>query len=66
MVGVLPEMPEQNALMEEVSASIAARRYAVCKECPHMKKWKKTCKVCGCPLLMKVRFVGEACPLGKW
>ena len=52
--------------MEEVSASVAARRYAICKECPHMKKWKKTCKVCGCPLLTKVRFVGEACPIGKW
>lgn len=52
--------------MEEVSGAVAAHRYSICKNCPYMRKWRKTCKVCGCPLLMKVRFSAESCPLNKW
>lgn len=50
----------------QVSASVMARRYAICKQCPHMRKWRKTCKVCGCLLLTKVKFEQESCPIKKW
>lgn len=59
-------MPNEDSVIKEVSVAVAAHRYSVCKGCPHMRKWRKTCKVCGCPLLTKVRFTIESCPLGKW
>ena len=50
----------------KVPLNVAAYRYAACKKCPHMRKWRKTCKVCGCFLLTKVEYEMESCPLGKW
>lgn len=52
--------------MEEVEPVLVAIRYSQCRKCEHLRKFRKTCKVCGCFVLTKVKFDGESCPLGKW
>jgi hypothetical protein len=51
---------------KKVSLKVASYRYAACRKCPYMKKWKKTCKLCGCFLLTKVEYEMESCPIGRW
>ena len=55
-----------NKELKKVPLKVAAYRYAACKECPNMRKWRKSCKVCGCYLLTKVEYELESCPIGKW
>lgn len=69
MVGSLFGMwneTEITAPLKKVSLGVSSHRYAICKKCPHMKKWSKVCKVCGCFLLAKVEYEAESCPIGKW
>lgn len=42
------------------------KRYALCKRCPSFNKFLRQCKVCLCFTFIKVRFMNETCPLGKW
>jgi hypothetical protein len=44
----------------------AARRLALCLECPEFVAGKQSCRRCGCDMPRKVRWAEQACPLGKW
>lgn len=47
-----------------------AKRLEICRACPFhgTAPVLKTefCKVCGCPLLNKTKFLNTSCPRGKW
>lgn len=56
----------------KTSEEEAARRTAVCKECPELVSsttvgvvWR-SCGVCGCPLLSLINLSTAKCPRGKW
>lgn len=40
------------------------QRMQVCQNCPHFSNYR--CRVCGCFLFIKVRFLTSRCPLGLW
>ncbi len=44
----------------------AARRFAICKECPELIKATKQCKQCGCFMKAKTKLAEAVCPLNKW
>ncbi len=45
-------------------------RLAACRACPSHGELPvvktEVCKVCGCPLLNKTKFLKSTCPQGKW
>jgi uncharacterized paraquat-inducible protein A len=47
-------------------------RYEICKNCNEFNSVKSICKVCGCNLGTKKRFLNklawadQECPIGKW
>jgi recombinational DNA repair protein RecR len=42
-------------------------RMAICKKCPHLKKWK-VCDICKCFMPLKTKIRWAECPLEdpKW
>ena len=42
------------------------RRYSICKKCPHLRAWTKTCKKCNCFMPVKTKIQEVSCPIGKW
>lgn len=51
---------------EEEIEKMAARRMAICLNCPEISKNKERCTKCGCVLSAKTRSETSACPLDKW
>jgi hypothetical protein len=44
----------------------AEERMAICRECPRLFQPTRTCKECGCFMLVKTKVPVMSCPLGKW
>jgi|DEB0MinimDraft_10_1074344.scaffolds.fasta_scaffold28881_3 hypothetical protein len=42
------------------------RRYSICKKCPHLRAWTKTCEKCNCFMPVKTKIQEVSCPIGKW
>lgn len=42
------------------------QRLEVCKQCPYFNSYLKTCRKCGCILMIKTMFKSAKCPIGKW
>jgi hypothetical protein len=58
------DMVNPNA--ERVDDETAAKRLAICNECPELIKLTKQCKKCGCFMAAKTKLGRATCPLGKW
>mgnify|MGYP003149885345 CR=1 FL=1 len=43
---------------------LAQERFTICRGCPELRGF--ICKVCGCNLKLKTKFLTEECPLKKW
>ena len=47
-------------------------RYAICLDCEHFDNNKSECKICGCSISKKSKFLNklawadQECPTGKW
>lgn len=41
-------------------------REAACATCPLLSDDKKRCNDCGCHIFVKVRWLHNKCPKGKW
>ena len=48
------------------SKNLSEKRYSICKECPNLRAWTKTCKICNCIMPLKVKLIDSECPEGKW
>ena len=55
-----------NKNIGRVEDSVAEERFAICKECPKLRKVVNTCKECGCFMTEKVKLPNAFCPIGKW
>ena len=42
------------------------RRYSICKKCPHLRAWTKTCEKCNCFMPVKTKIQEVSCTIGKW
>jgi len=59
-------------IRDEFVEDVAAKRMAICNECP--SKGNKCevpgtgpcCNECGCSLAFKIRALSTDCPLGEW
>lgn len=49
-----------------IDESIAETRMSICKKCEHFMKITSQCKVCWCPMIVKVKLAEVECPIGKW
>jgi len=49
-----------------VSDEEAAKRLAICNDCPYLIKLTQQCKKCGCFMSLKVKLAEAACPVGNW
>jgi hypothetical protein len=45
---------------------VARHRIQICGKCPELRPKVHQCKQCGCIMPLKVRMMGQRCPLGKW
>lgn len=45
---------------------VADKRFKICKECEHYRKWLKQCKLCSCFMPLKTKLDNASCPAGKW
>ena len=45
---------------------IAKTRMDICRECPRLFQPTRTCKECGCFMLIKTKLPESQCPLGHW
>lgn len=41
-------------------------RMNICKQCEYFNDYLKTCRKCGCFLILKTKISFFHCPLGKW
>lgn len=46
--------------------TIAAKRMAICNECPALIQLTRTCRKCGCYMPAKTILAEAECPIGKW
>lgn len=44
----------------------ATTRLNICQRCDLYNHHTKRCKECGCYMLIKTKFKGSHCPIGKW
>lgn len=51
---------------EEVDEKLHKARLTICSECERFFKPTKTCKECGCFMIVKTRLKNASCPLLKW
>lgn len=51
-------------LPQRVDVRTHAKRKALCAACPY--RAPGVCRRCWCPLALKIPFVGQSCPAGKW
>jgi hypothetical protein len=48
---------------EPAAKEVAAERLAICKACPHFRKFTQQCKLCTCHMPWKVTLAASACAL---
>jgi hypothetical protein len=57
-------------VIAQAPAEQTEQRLATCRACEHHGVVPvvntEVCKVCGCPLLNKTKFLNSTCPQGKW
>jgi hypothetical protein len=41
-------------------------RTNTCLACEHLDEDKLTCNACGCPIMEKLIYLPQPCPLNKW
>lgn len=51
------------ALSKPVADVIIAERLAICKVCPHFRKFTQQCKLCNCHMPWKVTLAQATCAL---
>ena len=49
-----------------MTENLAKTRIDICKTCPELFTPTKTCKKCGCFMLVKTKLAKATCPIGKW
>ena len=52
--------------LPQADEPIVAHRLEVCHVCEHFNVEQTTCKVCGCNMVIKVRWAEQKCPVNKW
>lgn len=50
----------------KVLEDLQNERLKICETCPKLIKLTKTCKECGCFMVLKTKLSEASCPLGKW
>lgn len=55
-----------NPNMVKVSQDIVKERLSICATCPEFFTPTKTCKKCGCIMILKAKLGNASCPIGKW
>jgi len=50
-------------LGKPVAVEIASERLAICKACPHFRKFTQQCKICNCHMPWKVTLAQATCAL---
>src|SRR5262245_51428511 len=43
-----------------------ARRLDICRDCPEFIADRTACRLCGCSLIVKARWVEQHCPIDRW
>ncbi len=51
---------------DPVTEEIGKQRISICMRCDQYSKLNKSCRVCGCFMLAKVRIKNKSCPLKLW
>ena len=66
---------KNSVIRDEYVEDVAAKRMAICNECPEIDKKGSKCEVpntqpccgnCGCSLAFKTRALSSECPVGEW
>lgn len=55
-----------NPATEYAQASIAEKRFSICKGCPKLIKATSQCSECLCFMNLKTKILNAECPLHKW
>jgi hypothetical protein len=50
-------------LSQPAAKEVAAERLAICKACPHFRKFTQQCKICNCHMPWKVTLAQATCAL---
>lgn len=50
---------------DKVSVETHKKRVEICNACPNLTL-TRNCKVCGCFVNDKAKYIGESCPIKKW
>lgn len=45
---------------------MVTHRLDVCHVCNHFDAARAACRVCGCNMMIKVRWLEQKCPIGRW
>lgn len=51
---------------KKILLDTAVKRLQICTDCDRLFQKTKTCKECGCFMLLKTKVPFVDCPLGKW
>jgi Family of unknown function (DUF6171) len=61
------------AIVQHLEAGLPAanettvqNRLAICQTCEHYDLERTSCRVCGCNMQIKVTWLEQQCPIGKW
>jgi translation initiation factor 2 gamma subunit (eIF-2gamma) len=54
------------SIEHKVLIQVATERLKICDSCEHLFQPTKTCKKCGCFMLVKTKVPFVACPVHKW
>ena len=55
-----------NSNKTRVTEDVQKNRLSICENCPRLIKLTKTCRECGCFMVLKTKLSEASCPLGKW
>ena len=50
----------------QVTEDVQKNRLSICESCPRLIKLTKTCRECGCFMVLKTKLTEANCPLKKW
>lgn len=54
------------ALIPKVSPKVREERLNICLSCDKLYTPTKSCKLCGCFMVLKTWLPGQNCPINKW
>jgi hypothetical protein len=52
--------------MKKASSELQLIRISECQKCEFFNKEKRSCQKCGCNMDLKVSWLEQKCPIGKW